>query len=202
MKYICYFILLSSVLSAQTNAGRKEITPFIKTSVLLKDTAKIANVAARGDGNMSMHEYNDATMAQAHYLSPQQFAGFQSAMWAVVKSPKSKAYQYYGAKPWTSKELRERMMVCDSVTESFLDGKGQEVQQNGYRCDSISRLRHISKIDFYESWYFNPSTNMIEKEILGYCVWEYIEEWKAYRGLFNVFKDQAAADKVKKYMDY
>lgn len=204
MKYTFYFLAVACVASgfAQTSQGRKEITPLIRTTVLLKDTTKLKNIVSKGEGDLSVHDYNEIYMSQTTHLSPRQFAVFQSAMWQVVKSPKSKVYMFYGAKPWTPKEVRNRVVVCDTISAPFYDAKMNLVEKKIWSCDSTSKIHNISKIDFLESWYFNPASNMLEKEVLGYSVWEYDEDKNAYKGLFNVFRDEKAAAKVKSYMDY
>lgn len=204
MKYIFYFLAAACGVNgfAQTSQARKEITPLIKTTVILKDTTRIRNIASRGEGDLSVHDYNEMYMSQTYHLSPAQFNVFQAAMWQVVRSPKSKVYQFYGAKPWTTKELRGRVIVCDTLMESSFDDKGNMIEKKIWSCDSTSRLHNVNRLDFYESWYFNPATNMIEKEVLGYCVFEYDQEKNIYKGLFNVFRDEKAVAKIKSYMDY
>ncbi len=204
MKYIFYFLAVAYAASsfAQTSQARKEITPLIKTTVILKDTTRIRNIASRGEGDMSVHDYNEMYMSQTYHLSPAQFSIFQAAMWQAVRSPRSKVYQFYGSKPWTAKEVRDRVIVCDTVMESYFDEKNNVVEKKRWICDSTSRLHNVNRLDFYESWYFNPATNMIEKEVLGYCVLEYDRERNIYKGLFNVFRDEKAVAKIKSYMDY
>ena len=60
-------------------------------------------------------------------------------------------------------------------------------------------MNEISRIIFFESWYLNTKTNLIEKETLGYSVWQYVKDKEAYRELFVVFRDEKAIKKAKKY---
>ena len=93
-------------------------------------------------------------------------------------------------------------MRCDSIIESFFDAQGNEVVKKSFACDSTSIFRDICRIDFYETWYFNKETNMIEKDVIGYSVLKFVEERNAFKQLFSVLRDEQAIKKWNKYYAY
>ena len=167
-----------------TTEERIEIIPFYQTTVTIKDFHLI-------DTNLVLVEPEE-------FFNNEQAAEFNKAMWAMVKNPKSKIFtDGYSATPMTYQDLRDRLIICDSVVSFDKDGN-----QDGppvWMCDSVSKMWHVNRIRFFESWYLNTKTNLIEKETLGYALWEYVAEKEAYRELFSVFRDDKAIEKAKKY---
>ncbi|HWY10905.1 MAG TPA: hypothetical protein VN026_06260 [Bacteroidia bacterium] len=164
---------------------RIEIIPFYQNQVTLKDLHQI-------DTNLFLVEPEE-------FLDKESFIRFTNAMWALVKNPNSKVfYDGYDTTKVTYKDLIEhRFMQCDSVIP--VDSLNNPVGPHLWACDSTSRMNEISRIYFYESWYLNTKTNLIEKETLGYSVWQYVKDKDAYRELFVVFCDEKAVEKAKKY---
>ena len=198
--------------TSENKTDRTEITPFKITAVILKDTIQVKTAFAKSEGGkLSMNDYNFYYGQPAFFIDQKQFSVFKNAIWTLVRDPKSKVYFQMGGaetestKPVTYQQLRGKVCMCDSVKESSFDAKGQEVINTYWACDSTSVTNQINKIHFYESWYFNPQNNMIERETLGYSVFQYIEEKEAYKQLFMVFKDEESVKKAKKYyfdLDY
>jgi hypothetical protein len=99
----------------------------------------------------------------------------------------------------SAKEVKDRVVQCAMVEESMFDANGDEIVQSKFMCDSMSSIRNINQIRFFESWYFNPATNMIERELLGYSLHEFVSDKNAFRELFDVFVNEAALEKARKY---
>ena len=97
--------------------------------------------------------------------------------------------------------------ALQSMVKSFLENTpnkiirypNEEPQEKKELLSKNIDFKNIVRIDFYESWYFNSDNNMIEKETLGYSLFEYVPAKEAYRQLYFVFKDEAALEKAKKY---
>ncbi len=186
---------------------RMEITPFMVTKVFLKDTVVInreytadsthkqrAEPAFNYDGNPVL------------FLNEKQFGQFKEVIWALINDPKSKVLVPSSSvapewKPADKSRLHDRLIICDSVAQISFDKNGDEVATPVWACDSVSIVDAIGKIHFYESWYFNKTTNMIERDVLGYSVFQYVVDKQAYRQLFYVFRDEQAFIKVKKLYD-
>lgn len=94
------------------------------------------------------------------------------------------------------------MILCDSIIESNFDAKGNETVVTRWACDSVSRFKDINMIKFFESWYINDKTNLLEKEMLGYGVYLLDSKWKLYRPLFFIFKDSLSVEKAKKKISF
>jgi hypothetical protein len=164
--------------------GRKEIVPFYRNLVSIQDMHEI-------DTNLYLVEPEE-------FLDKNQYETFKQAMWSVIRDPKSKVYNWVD-QPATAQELKDRVAYCDSIKESSFDANGNETITSSFRCDSVTIMNSLSKIEFYESWYLNTKTNLIEKETLGFSLWQYVKEKEAYREILLVFKDEEARAKCKKY---
>lgn len=163
---------------------RIEIVPFFRERVMVQDLRQI-------DTNLYYVEKEE-------FLSEKDYENFKSSMWSLIRNPKAKVYNWIDQQA-TVEELKDRVVFCDSVQESTFDAKGVEVITSRFMCDSVSAMNNLSMVYFYESWYLNTKTNLIEKETLGYSVYQYVKSKEAFRELFFVFKDDEAREKCKKY---
>lgn len=183
-----------------TNKKRIEITPFKINKVLLRDTQSIKTVFAIADsGRMSISEYQENWDKDYKFLDYTSFNALRKAVWALVKSPESKVFINSLDQYATPAELKDRIVQCGMIEESTFDAEGNEIIKSRFNCDSMSTIHNINQIRFFESWYFNPETNMIEREMLGYSVHEFVADKNAFRELFDVFVNAEAVQKAKKY---
>lgn len=194
MKKLIIFSVLA--LLVFTNCGRKkhsakkakeeriEIVPFYRNSVDVQDLHRL-------DTNLYLVEPEE-------FLNKQQYENFKNAMWQIIRNPKSKAYNWIDQLA-TADVLHDRVAYCDSIKVSSVDAEGNETIRSGFLCDSTSVMDNLSRVEFYESWYLNTKTNLIEKETLGYAVWNYVKEKEAFREIFLVFRDEEARQKCKRY---
>jgi hypothetical protein len=164
---------------------RIEIVPFYKNKVYLQD--------------LHLIDTNQFLVEPEEFLTREQYGKFTNSMWKLIRNPKNKAFP--GAmsftKPHTREDLMERFIECDSVVQ--VDENDQPIGKPYWACDSTARMNNIALIYFYESWYLNTKTNLIEKETLGYSIWNYVKEKEAFREMFVVFRDEAAAKKCELY---
>lgn len=183
-----------------SNSERVEITPFKINKVILKDTQLIKTIYVWADsGQMSVDEYKYNWGRDYKFLDHTQFSALRKAMWALVKSPSSRVYVDPTGKAATPQEVKDRIIQCGMIEESSFDAEGNEIIQSRMNCDSMSTIRNINQIRFFESWYFNPNNNMIERDLLGYSVHEWVGDKSAFRELFTVFVNDEALEKSKKY---
>lgn len=170
--------------SAKAKEERIEIVPFYRERVMVQDLHDI-------DTNLFLVEPEE-------FLNKEQYENYKSAIWTIIRNPKSKVYDWVEqiSKP---EELKNRVSFCDSIKESTFDAQGNETTTSRFLCDSASVMDNLSRIEFYESWYLNTKTNLIEKETLGYSIWQYVKSKEAFREIFLVFRDDAAREKCKKY---
>lgn len=191
-------LLILSVLTALCfmNCGRKkhktnikkeervEIVPFYRNLVSVQDLHEI-------DTNFYLVEPEE-------FLNRTQYENFKQSIWRIIRDPKSKVYNWVNQVA-TAKELKDRVAYCDSIKESRFDAQGNETIISGYKCDSVTIMNNLSKIEFYETWYLNTRTNLIEKETLGFSLWNYVKEKEAFREILLVFRDEEARQTCKKY---
>jgi hypothetical protein len=183
-------ILLATACSRKKHDKNKtgeriEIIPFYQNIVSLKDLHQI-------DTNLFLVEPEE-------FLDEPAFEIFKNSVLAIAKNPGSKVFydSPRGTKPIPYAELKERFTQCDSVVQ--VDSLDNPIGKPMWYCDSITVLNSIQRIIFFESWYHNTKTNLIEKETMGYSVWQYVEDKAAYRLLFTVFRDEKSLEKAKKY---
>lgn len=198
---VIYSCSPSSSRENSKSTARIEICAYKETEVILKDTMQVRTAYTRSDsGRMSMYEFSNYYARPYSYLNAQQFGAFKSAVWMLVKDPKSKVYRNSG-KPISPKEVRDLFIKCDSIEQISYDSKGIEERKFIFACDSGSMVEQINKIVFFESWYFNPSTNLIERDLLGYSLWAFMWHKEAWQEVFMVFKDEESFKKTQKYRD-
>lgn len=185
--------------SEKASGKRIEITPFLQTTVVLRDTAQVKNVFAQNDsGRISMYKYNFYNETNLSYLNHDQFMVIKNAVMQMMRDPGTLIYDDVFAPPMTKDDIAARLMECDSVIEVNFDESGKETMIKRWNCDSTTIPTNINKIRFYEAWYFNSNTRMIEKDLLGYSIWQYDEYKKGYKSLFTVFKDKEAVKLAQK----
>lgn len=161
---------------------RIELVPFYRNSVDVQDLHRI-------DTNLYLVEPEE-------FLNKQQYENFKNAIWQIIRNPKSKVFDGPD-KISTADVLRDRVVYCDSVVN--VDALDNRIGAPYWACDSTSVMDNLSRVEFYESWYLNTKTNLIEKETLGYAVWNYVKEKEAFREILVVFRDDEAREKCKKY---
>jgi hypothetical protein len=178
--------------------NRIEITPFIVTKLILKDTTQLKTIYAQTDsGRISMSDYKEYVDDLPMYLDKHQFRNFEAAMWELVRDPKANIF--IGDQKLTAAQARARLVLCDSIRQTSFDAEGNEVISAAFMCDSTSVIHHINMIRFAESWYFNKSNNMIEREVLGYSVFEWIPEKMGFKSVFEVYPNEESHKKAKRY---
>ncbi len=190
--------------TGEINGDRIEITPLIVNRVIFQDTFLINRSYADSSKGKTITPHSSYDPNPALYLKDQEFNKMKEAVLAALHSSDSKVFlsNNGGAPDWTKpaskQEIREKMIVCDSIKESSFDADGNEILTPKFYCDSTSIMDQISQIYFYETWYFNKKSNMIEREVRGYSVYWYDAERQAFRQLFYVFKDEESFKTVKK----
>jgi hypothetical protein len=195
MKKALYLIL---VIAAFVSCGRKhkskpavskqdriEIIPFYKNVVLTQDLHLL-------DTNLILVEPEE-------FLSGEQYKKFTDALWTIINDERPGIFpgsmpNYFGK---NKKERRERFVRCDSVVQ--VDENDQPIGKPFWSCDSTYWMGSMSRVVFYEAWYLNTKTNLIEKETLGYSVWNYVKEKEAFKEMLIVFRDEEAAKKCELY---
>lgn len=179
---------------------RIEITPFIVTKLILKDTTQLKTIYAQTDsGRISMSDYKEYFDDLPMYLDKNQFKNFEAAMWELVRNPGSAVYIPPSDKPASKNELLGRFMVCDSVRQVAYDANGNEIENTIFACDSTVVVHNINMIRFAETWYFNKATNMLEREVLGYSVFQWVPEKQGFRSIFEVYPNEESRKKAKHY---
>jgi hypothetical protein len=201
---MCVFILAAcSKKGGEKEAlsdDRMEITPFKINKIILRDTQSVKTMYFETDsGRLSTWEYREYSGREYVYLDQTQFNAFRKAIWIMVNAPGSKVFMDPNKKALSPQEVRDRVVRCGLMEEVSFDAEGNELLKSRYVCDSTSAIHNINMIRYFESWYFNPKNNMIERELLGYSVHEYVADKFAFRELFNVFVNDQALEKAKKH---
>lgn len=167
-----------------TNEGRTEIVPFYRNKVFIKDLHLL-------DTNLYLVEPEE-------FLNDQQRKIFTDLMWSIIRKPGAEVFAGNVYQSVASAEdLKERFIRCDSVVN--VDSLDNPISKPYFACDSTTIMDGVSMIYFYESWYLNPKTNLIEIETLGYSVWSYVPFKQAFKETFVVFRNSEAREKAKKY---
>lgn len=181
---------------------RVELTPFVISEVVLKDTMQLKTAVARSmdSGRTSLSDYRINFDLEPRFFSELEFRNFRRALWQVIRDPKSRVYMGEDLHPAGKQEIRDKVVLCDSILMAEYDAEGEEMTTHLWACDSTSMIYNANKIRFFEARYFNPSTGAIEIETLGYSVMSFITEKEAWKELFYVFRDEATAKRAKQFL--
>ena len=179
------------------NSGKIEITPFIESSVILFDTTSIKTMAKEvGEG--TLHEYQ-SIRGHEYFLNEVQFNEYKKLVQAMLKDPNAKLYQF-GELTKPGQISKKFTITNDSVEQEQFDKDGNSftVKVPGV-TDSTWAVDGIRQIDFFETWFYDSKTNMIDKQLLGYSVITTDPIKNFERELFSVFVNDEAFIKFKKY---
>jgi hypothetical protein len=176
-------------------SGKHEIARLIRTRILIKDTTQLAVAAVNLYPEAPISNYLSQTFVS--FLEPSYFNEFKQDVSKIAYSKEALVYrdEYTLSSGLTVKEMKARILICDSINIQDVDANGKVNITRKYKCDSVSTLEKITAIDFYEAWYFNEKNKMIEKDVLAYQILKYNEEKKVYIPIFFILKDEEAKKK-------
>lgn len=89
--------------------------------------------------------------------------------------------------PMERSEIRNMLVVKDSIDQIDVNDKGEEVSTRILVVDSVSIYKRIQRFRLKEDWFFNKQTSTLEVRIIGIGSYEYVEDKEAYRELFWVY---------------
>ena len=185
--------IISSMLYAQNKDI--EIANLIHYSVMIKDTTTLKSASIKNTGETPIHDYiNDHG---SDFISLHEFKDFTYIISKFVND--KNAIAFYGDKKIPATQLKERITQCDSIQETFIDNLGHEITVSRWICDSLSIIKSIVRIDFYERWSIDPKTYELKKEVLAYVPMTYIPARKIFKRVFTVYKNEDAWVKIGKY---
>jgi gliding motility associated protien GldN len=84
-------------------------------------------------------------------------------------------------------EIKQKIVTCDSISESSVNDIGEEIITKVFKCDSTSIYRNIRKYRLKEDWFFDKQKSVMEVRIVGIGVFTYDEDKEADRELFWVY---------------
>lgn len=205
----CIFVSLAAMAQTKVNspakpakttkaapAARREMARLIRTRVMIKDTSTLGTVTATyGDPSFPLSYHIADTYV--NYLEPSYFYEFKQSIHKMARSKAALIYSGWNLdSPLKVKEITDRYTLCDSIIQVSVDADGNEIVTSTFHCDSTSRIENVAAVNFYESWYFNESNAMIEKEVLAYEILSYDQDKNAFRPLFMIVKDEEARKKL------
>lgn len=183
----------------KANGKRVEISPYMESVVVLRDTTTIKTAYLQSDsGRMAMFQYEQNNGNGLSFLNVDQFKVLKNSIWQLIFEPGTNIYDDIFSPPLTSKGLKDKLIECDSIIESDFDASGKETVKAMWCCDSVSLINRINMLKFYEAWYYNPNSKMVEKDLLGYTVFTYNDQKRAFKYLFSAFRDKDAVKLAQK----
>lgn len=188
-------------LKSESQTTRTLITSCIESTFILRDTTTIKNLS-KDEASQSIFQYHRDRESYVTFLTEPEFAVIRSSIKELAKNPQEYLYHDVNEKPLTKEEISFRLVQCDSVVESNFDATGKEVMIKRWMCDSVTMPNLINMIKFYEAWYINNETKLIEKDLLGYAVYAWDDFRKGYRNLFYAFKSKDALQMAKSKLSY
>jgi hypothetical protein len=175
---------------------KTEMARLIKTKVLIRDSSSIQTVMNNYGDPSSPIAYH-ITDTYINYLEPSYYYEFKQNIYKIAHSKSALIFSGWDLKkPLTWREIFDKYAICDSLDEISIDPEGNEIITKVFRCDSTSKIENVSAINFFESWTFNESSGMIEKDVLAYEILSFHPEKRGYMILFMVVKDEEARKKL------
>lgn len=174
-----------------------EITPFVINEVVLNDTTKVL-ASTSGFTKEGKWFPTETSFGYNKTYSPMASGQVKVLMEYLRRSSKLKVYLDIDSLPLSTRQMYMYLNGCDSVVE--YDDKGKAKGPRHLMCDSTSMYDQIKKILFYESWALNKESGSIEKTVLGYSFFSYMENKNQYRLMYHIFSDDASLAIAKKYL--
>ncbi len=187
-------ISLCITLNAQNTAStkpaqnsKKELAKLIRTHVVLKDTTAINNRT----------NTNSVTESNIVFLDSIHFSEFKKNILKIGNSKESLVFLNIRLEDrLTSNMINKRLFTYDTLVSNYGNKELQKITTIEHSLVEI-----ISEIDFYETWYIDEKSKMIEKEVLAYEIYidsaDPITEKKiGTKPLFTVVKDEETRKKL------
>lgn len=90
--------------------------------------------------------------------------------------------------PFTTAQIREKIVVCDSSENRDVDpNTGEEIITKVWRCDSTGIYEKVLQYKLKEDWFFDKQKSVMEVRILGICPMKYDENKDLMIEMFWVY---------------
>ncbi len=137
---------------------------------MIKDTTTLKSASIKDAEETPIHDY--INNHGSDFISLHEFKDFAYIISKFVND--KNAIAFYGDAKIPATQLKERIIQCDSIQEISFDNNGNEIIVLRWICDSLSIIKNIVRIDFYERWSIDPKTYELKKEVLAYAPMTYI----------------------------
>ncbi len=164
----------------------------IRYSVFVRDTAMLKNELSKTDPDYQISEVNFDK--QDLYIDQLSFNQFITVVLKYLNDKNTKAYSW--GKQLKKEEQKKQVFKCDTIDVASIDDNGNEYIVKMYTCDSSYLFRDIKSIEFNESWWIDPKTYELKKEVLSYSLIYYDENKGFYRSAITIYRDEEAVKKI------
>lgn len=83
--------------------------------------------------------------------------------------------------------VKQKLVECDSISESNYNEAGDEIITKRWQCDSTTILKKLTVVRMKEDWFFDKQKSVLEVRILGMQILSVDEEKGALKPLFWVY---------------
>ena len=192
-KMILVCLLLNLIANAQKLSNKPiNFARIIRYSVFVRDTASLKNELSKTDSDYQISEVNFDR--QDLYIDQLSFNQFINVILKYLNDKKSKAYAW--GKEINKEVLKKQVYKYDTVDVANYDANGNETIITMFTCDSSYLFRNVKSIEFIESWWIDPKTYQIRKEVLSYSLiyFDYMKYF--YRSAITIYRDEDAVIKI------
>ncbi|MCF8422933.1 MAG: hypothetical protein K9H41_01180 [Bacteroidia bacterium] len=165
----------------------------IRYTVFVKDTATLKNAIQRNDSNYQISTINQSNSDL--YIDQLSFNQFINVIFKYLNDKNSKAYLSNGTQI-NKVDLKKRVIKSDSIAQIVFEADGTESEVKLLSCDSTYLYSDVNSIEFTESWYIDPKTYELKKEVLSYSLRYFDYEREFYRDAITIYRSEEAVKKI------
>ena len=130
-----------------------------------------------------------------NYIDQKSFNEFATVIKKQLND--EKAFAVIKGKKVTMNEFRNKFLLCDTLELREFDNTGKEYIIRKQVCNENIINNKIKKIRFTESWFIDPATYELKKEVLAYeLLYEKDKESNFWFGN-TIYKNQNAFDLIQ-----
>lgn len=186
-------LLLNLIANAQKLSNKPiNFARIIRYSVFVRDTTTLKNELSKTDSDYQISEVN--FNRQDLYIDQLSFNQFINVILKYLNDKKSKAYAW-GKE--INKEVLKKQVYKNYTSEvKKIDANGNVYDTIFNTHDSSYLFSDVKSIEFIESWWIDPKTYQIRKEVLSYSLiyFDYINYF--YRSAITIYRDEDAVIKI------
>jgi hypothetical protein len=171
---------------------------------------KLLNLARIIEYEVAVKEINEVEVAETknilneteknksiYFIDQKSFNQFATVIKKQLND--KNAFAMLNGKKVTMTQFKNKFLMCDTLELFEFDNTGKEYIVRKQVCDETIINYKMKKIRFTESWFIDPATYELKKEVLAYeLLYEKSRESNFWVG-YTIYKNQDAYNLIQSY---